>query len=1206
MHPCSRQNGFAVVIALSLMAFITLLLISITTFIRVETVNAAQSRTLTQARQNALLGLQEALGQLQAAAGPDQRVTATGSLSANAGTGTEHLVGVWNSEDRNGDGKPDGSFEGWLVSRADPTEVANVAFIDGNNMPINTVENTDGTVAYTSTADDHVILVGAGSTQQDPNNPDSMQGVVAQKKDLLDADADVSGCYAWWIGDEGVKATINIVDPASASASSTENKIAAAMSMPRLAGEAMTGFGIRANDPDLAKIHSLKQVNLLTPDPQSSDPLTSDGVKRRFHDMTLWSHGVQSDTRNGGLKKDLSLLFELSDTDWRNSKFYKESPTEYKEAPVVGDVSLLFSPRNNDLIDGLTISIPYGDQQLYGPTWDKLRNYYRLYKSVNNRTTGPKITASPGYPATSDMGYGSHRKNWAHSSSRIGWRTFLGSNDPAMSRNASGNENYYGETSNMSFTRNTTAAVAPYLVRITMQVSVEIDKDATADPPVYRGTWILFPVVYLHNPYNISVELPESRLLWSMRDHVIAYTINGGSVTTQNVSNSVAPVDHLWNDAGSGEAEFLIPPTTFAPGEILAFAPSTRSGWANSISMIPYNSLFSLGPGGDGLFLGPYTIKDATADSDILRTTYSTDAFLKFAFEMKNSNVEWDTLTAIITNNPEDLVGFNWVRDVSDLNSTKDFKIEELLSSRRAITTFDFYVKPVDIDVYDPGSSINTSRLLFPSFVSSNPLAASDSIHSAAGQGSAIVSPLRIGYASDGRTDSGVISTGTFAENGYWGGGIDYGATQATILEVPTHPLHSLGHLQHANLIDLPHYPALAVGNSFSTPFLTGNNSIVNAYKDSALNNTTDGDKLFYDLSYLANHALWDSYYFSSIAPQTNDQTFDDPSVAGNFIPIINDFVDETKDGRLHNPRMVLHRPDDEVASDTIQLLSKYETSASRLYTNGAFNINSTSVEAWKAFLAGLRNAVILKNDGINQAITDAAAFLHHTRPTGDGQIDADYAASAAWQGFTSLDDAQLTQLATKIVDEVRSRTLALGSAGNPTPFTALSMFINRMPYSNTGAHQASGLLQAAIENANINNDFSAANTFDSSDWNSSISSIKITPIGRSNDARPYSNGSFNLNTAAAAPTYLLQSDLLQLMGPYISARSDTFRIRSYGEVIDPITGFTNSSAWLEAIVQRTPEPVIPGTSPQEPQDPQFMGRKFKVLQVRWLNEDEV
>lgn len=304
MHPCSRQNGFAVVIALSLMAFITLLLISMTTFIRVETVNAAQSRTLTQARQNALLGLQEALGQLQAAAGPDQRVTATGSLSANAGTGTEHLVGVWNSEDRNGDGKPDGSFEGWLVSRADPTEVANVAFINGNNMPIETAKNTDGNDTYTSTADDHVILVGAGSTQQDPNNPDPMQGVVAQKKDILDADAQVSGHYAWWVGDEGVKATINIVDPAAASTSSIDDKMAAAMSMPRQAAEAMNGFGIKANDLDLAKIHSLKQVNLLTPDPQSSDPLTSDAAKIRFHDMTLWSHGVQSDTRNGGLKQE--------------------------------------------------------------------------------------------------------------------------------------------------------------------------------------------------------------------------------------------------------------------------------------------------------------------------------------------------------------------------------------------------------------------------------------------------------------------------------------------------------------------------------------------------------------------------------------------------------------------------------------------------------------------------------------------------------------------------------------------------------------------------------------------------------------------------------------------------------------------------------------------------------------------------------------
>jgi len=58
-------QGFALVIALSFMAFVLLLLLSITTLVQVETRSARISATQNEAEQNALLSLQEALGALQ-------------------------------------------------------------------------------------------------------------------------------------------------------------------------------------------------------------------------------------------------------------------------------------------------------------------------------------------------------------------------------------------------------------------------------------------------------------------------------------------------------------------------------------------------------------------------------------------------------------------------------------------------------------------------------------------------------------------------------------------------------------------------------------------------------------------------------------------------------------------------------------------------------------------------------------------------------------------------------------------------------------------------------------------------------------------------------------------------------------------------------------------------------------------------------------
>src|SRR5690606_37451021 len=76
----NRQRGFALLITITLVAFLVLILVGLATLTRVETQVAANSQLQTQARQNALMALNIALGQLQKHTGPDQRVTARADI----------------------------------------------------------------------------------------------------------------------------------------------------------------------------------------------------------------------------------------------------------------------------------------------------------------------------------------------------------------------------------------------------------------------------------------------------------------------------------------------------------------------------------------------------------------------------------------------------------------------------------------------------------------------------------------------------------------------------------------------------------------------------------------------------------------------------------------------------------------------------------------------------------------------------------------------------------------------------------------------------------------------------------------------------------------------------------------------------------------------------------------------------------------------
>ena len=115
------------------------------------------------------------------------------------------------------------------------------------------------------------------------------------------------------------------------------------------------------------------------------------------------------------------------------------------------------------------------------------------------------------------------------------------------------------------------------------------------------------------------------------------------------------------------------------------------------------------------------------------------------------------------------------------------------------------------------------------------------------------------------------------------------------------------------------------------------------------------------DHSYLANKALWDDYFFSSIAPHLVDVFGGDQRVTADEIAQRVFFGE----GQLPNRRIVPYREGlsrsslEELFGSDRAALDRAETMASHLLVRGPFNVNSTSVDAWRALFSSLRGKAV-------------------------------------------------------------------------------------------------------------------------------------------------------------------------------------------------------------------------------------------------------
>jgi hypothetical protein len=204
-----------------------------------------------------------------------------------------------------------------------------------------------------------------------------------------------------------------------------------------------------------------------------------------------------------------------------------------------------------------------------------------------------------------------------------------------------------------------------------------------------------------------------------------------------------------------------------------------------------------------------------------------------------------------------------------------------------------------------------------------------------------------------------------------------------------------------------------------------------------------------------------------------------------------------------------------------------------------------------------------------------------------------------------------------------------------PTPFLGLAQFVNRFldltvttPSTNFAVAKA-GCLQSAIARAEadggeITNRATVAPIFGASQlasgtgagqqsWTDPLNSagVEIVDAGTRSAGMTAKSPSNQSHVALFAPGSVLQQDILAAIGPHITARSDTFIIRAYGEVRAPGgSDIARGRAWVEAVVQRTPDfcNTIDSaeTATLTKASNKALGRRFRIVSVRWLGPNEI
>ena len=308
----SPVRGFALVVTVSLMVLLLIVAVGLLTLSAVSLRGSVSSQDDATARANARLALMLALGELQKTAGPDQRVTARADVLGES-IANPRLTGVWQSWEIKATPPPQPGDYG--KAERDKKFVGWLAsFADG-------LANRQLGFANANPAQP-VVLWGNGTLGPNASGGDRVRATVVRVNDKR-------GALAWAVLDEGVKARINTGFVASASSDAAKTAQLGAGRRPGV--ELVNGlsglerrFFERSHSAYelIEKGISAQNYGIAA---EEIEPDIRDTLRALTHDVTTHSMGLFTDTARGGLRKDFHLLSNQADLppEYRGKGIYE-------------------------------------------------------------------------------------------------------------------------------------------------------------------------------------------------------------------------------------------------------------------------------------------------------------------------------------------------------------------------------------------------------------------------------------------------------------------------------------------------------------------------------------------------------------------------------------------------------------------------------------------------------------------------------------------------------------------------------------------------------------------------------------------------------------------------------------------------------------------------------------------------------------------
>lgn len=1143
-------------ISLSLMVLLTVLAVGLLGLSSLSLSGSARDSYRAEAKANARLALSLAIAQLQKHTGPDQRITVPADQLSSGGDGGQsdaaearhHWTGVYDSWTSTSTERPDPRFLTWLVS-GDRKELENPA-------------------TARTTGDEPMELVGEGTVGT------SETGRVEVTPLRVASSGGGSPRIAWWTGDQGVKAAMATPPPADDASYAALR--AGLQTAPRNAVEIVATRGekpfgsLQAGDTRLTLVTDWKQSSLLASDPTSTREL--------FHDIAPFSTGLLTNVRAGGFRKDLSMQLERPS-----------------------------SMANTLLASNRTALYRVGGEN--GINLHELWAYYNLYKDLRTSgsaryTTGGTIPSGTPYLQM----------------------------EPGPEPSQTDDEFYFKQ---------------PVITSYQMVLSFETRPNSSGRPILHV---VADPVLTFWNPLDVPVVVPVSSF-FSVKYWQIPYdlviSVNGQPSRQCPLIRSFSGSDGNFLSLVAGRTQQLV----FKPGEVIKVAQSgnliVRAGASTDHNLaastgfnfqggvsypvrdmsganieVPSNARITYEARPNGYTAGAasgsgmvppgydrHTRHFSLSHHEVYIGADRGDS--RTSLGIGGIYVDWDFGNRRLKpseNRGTSAPGIAGTKPSNQrLYANKFPQVFKTLtqSETRQLAAADISGRkaPVMIISYNAKTEGGTDAAARTRYLGRfNPKAHHVDFYDLSQRERDILPyEFSVEALSSWKNRSIEVSPDGSA---FFGGGMNaqLGSNFVTTHSVPREPIVSLAALQHsfANGFEIlrpkhgygtlnsrePLYPQIshAIGNSVAPPMLAPDKT----------EGSLGAGRPLADHSYLANHALWDEWFFSGIAPQdraTFAQKRSQKQIASEFF-----------DGEFALP-VARFLPDTGgvAAKDIVSTLFSGAVPtdlatrkvASLIRVEGLFNVNSTSVEAWKAMLGSLKDRKIMVSaasgaesaSGVDAGDTPVAGLLTPRNLVAESD-DTDLTSPAQWTGRRVLSEEEIDSLAQGIVKEVRKRG----------PFLSLADFINRRPGNDEDLARA-GAIQSALDSEEVK--INAAYQSGDRAISSAVSGRFAFPEA---EEGPSGYG---------APGIVKQADILTPIAPVLSARSDSFIIRTYGESVDK-DGKVLARAWCEAVVERNRNFIDPADAPETPLANlksganEAFGRRYELTSFRWLHPDEI